>query len=202
MNRKIWPALAALVLAAGSAHADQVIADDLIVQGSVCVGIPCVNAYSFGFDTLVIQADLPGILFEDTSSTGSFPSNDWFVGLVAGAAEGSSDFVVRDYNADAIVLRLAGDGTVALGSGAALVANAISFGATGTERRIANVAAAVDDTDAVTLAQFEAFQDELLASVGLDDAATLDADIADLGDRLTDLLERIAALEARLGMDE
>jgi len=37
------------------ATADQVIADDLIVQGSTCVGLDCVNNESFGFDTLRLK---------------------------------------------------------------------------------------------------------------------------------------------------
>ena len=31
--------------------ADEVIADDLIVQGSLCAGVDCVEDVDFGFDT-------------------------------------------------------------------------------------------------------------------------------------------------------
>ena len=55
---------------------DQVIPDDLIVQGSTCVGFDCVNNESFGFDTIKLKENSTRIKFEDTS-TGSFPSNDW-----------------------------------------------------------------------------------------------------------------------------
>src|SRR5262249_861399 len=34
---------------------DQVIADDLIVQGSACIGLDCVNNESFGFDTVRLK---------------------------------------------------------------------------------------------------------------------------------------------------
>lgn len=34
---------------------DQVIPDDLIVQGSACVGLDCVNNESFGFDTIRLK---------------------------------------------------------------------------------------------------------------------------------------------------
>ena len=37
------------------ATADQVILDDLIVDGSACVGQDCVNGESFGFDTIRIK---------------------------------------------------------------------------------------------------------------------------------------------------
>jgi hypothetical protein len=55
---------------------DQVIPDDLIVQGSTCVGFDCVNNESFGFDTIKLKENSTRIKFEDTS-VGSFPSNDW-----------------------------------------------------------------------------------------------------------------------------
>jgi hypothetical protein len=55
---------------------DQVIADDLIVQGSACIGFDCVNNESFGFDTIRLKENSTRIKFEDTSAAG-FPSNDW-----------------------------------------------------------------------------------------------------------------------------
>ena len=35
--------------------ADQVIPDDLIVQGSECVGFNCVNGEVFGFSTIILK---------------------------------------------------------------------------------------------------------------------------------------------------
>lgn len=55
---------------------DQVISDDLIVQGSTCVGFDCINNETFSFDTLRLKENNLQIHFEDTS-TGTFPSNDW-----------------------------------------------------------------------------------------------------------------------------
>lgn len=57
--------------------ADQVIADDLIVDGSACIGFDCVNGESFGFDTLRLKENNVRIKFQDTSSTASFPDKDW-----------------------------------------------------------------------------------------------------------------------------
>lgn len=68
--------LALALLAAVPARADQVIPDDLIVQGSICAGTDCVNNESFGFDTVRLKANDTRIKFEDTS-VGTFPSNDW-----------------------------------------------------------------------------------------------------------------------------
>jgi hypothetical protein len=69
--------LALVLLAAVPARADQVIPDDLIVQGSTCVGIDCDNNESFGFDTVRLKANDTRIKFEDTSASAGFPSNDW-----------------------------------------------------------------------------------------------------------------------------
>lgn len=55
---------------------DQVIADDLIVQGSICAGIDCVNNESFGFDTIRLKENNLRIKFEDTS-IGTFATDDW-----------------------------------------------------------------------------------------------------------------------------
>ncbi|HEV7516457.1 MAG TPA: hypothetical protein VGR07_09175, partial [Thermoanaerobaculia bacterium] len=46
---------------------DQVIADDLIVQGSACVGLDCVVNESFGFDTIRLKENNTRIKFDDTS---------------------------------------------------------------------------------------------------------------------------------------
>ena len=60
----------------GDANRDQVILDDLIVDGSVCAGFDCVNGESFGFDTLRLKENNLRIKFQDTSTSPSFPSND------------------------------------------------------------------------------------------------------------------------------
>lgn len=56
---------------------DNVILDDLIVDGSACVGFDCVNGESFGYDTIRLKENNLRIRFYDTSSSASFPTNDW-----------------------------------------------------------------------------------------------------------------------------
>src|SRR5262249_54121814 len=51
---------------------DQVIADDLIVQGSACIGLDCVNNESFGFDTIRLKENNTRIKFDDTSTGTGF----------------------------------------------------------------------------------------------------------------------------------
>ncbi len=76
---------------------DQIIADDLIVNGgSFCVGIDCVNGESFGFDTIRLKENNLRIHFQDTSNSGSFPTNDWR--LVANSQDngGAEFFGIQD----------------------------------------------------------------------------------------------------------
>ncbi|MBL39617.1 MAG: hypothetical protein CMP07_14550 [Xanthomonadales bacterium] len=55
----------------------QTIAQDLNVQGSLCVGQDCTSSESFGFDTIRMKENNTRIKFDDTSNSGSFPNNDW-----------------------------------------------------------------------------------------------------------------------------
>jgi len=81
----------AITLAAGSARADQVIPDDLIVQGSVCVGFDCVNNENFGFSTIRMKENNTRIEFDDTS-VGTFPANDWQI-VANDSASGGANFL-------------------------------------------------------------------------------------------------------------
>jgi len=74
---------------------DQVIADDLIVQGSGCFGFDCVNNESFGFDTIRMKENNTRIAFDDTS-VGSFPSNDWQIEANPSASGATSSFSIID----------------------------------------------------------------------------------------------------------
>lgn len=75
---------------------DQVILDDLIVDGSLCVGLDCVNGESFGFDTLRLKENNLRIHFDDTSNTASFPRNDWRIVVNDSSNGGLSRFSVED----------------------------------------------------------------------------------------------------------
>jgi len=76
--------------------ADQVIPDDLIVQGSECVGLDCVNNESFGFDTIRLKENNTRIKFDDTSTGTGFPANDWQLTANDSASGGSSKFSIED----------------------------------------------------------------------------------------------------------
>ena len=83
---------------------DFVIADDLDVQGSACVGLDCVDGENFGFDTIRVKENNTRIQFDDTSTSAGFPNNNWqirandsggggtnFLGFVDQGATGNSE---------------------------------------------------------------------------------------------------------------
>jgi hypothetical protein len=76
--------------------ADDVIPDDLIVQGSACIGLDCVNNESFGFDTIRLKENNTRIKFDDTSASAGFPANDWQLTANDSASGGSSKFSIED----------------------------------------------------------------------------------------------------------
>ncbi len=75
---------------------DQQILDDLIVDGSICVGQDCTNGESFGFDTLRLKENNLRIKFQDTSNSASFPSNDWQLTANDSSNGGANKFSIDD----------------------------------------------------------------------------------------------------------
>lgn len=75
---------------------DQVIPDDLIVQGSACIGLDCVNNESFGFDTIRLKENNTRIGFDDTSTGTGFPTNNWQLTANDSASGGSNKFSIED----------------------------------------------------------------------------------------------------------
>jgi hypothetical protein len=71
---------------------DQVIADDLIVTGSICTGFDCILNESFGFDTLRLKENNLRIAFDDTSATAGFPANDWQI-VANDSASGGQNYL-------------------------------------------------------------------------------------------------------------
>jgi hypothetical protein len=86
----------ALCLIGGFALADQVILDDLIVDGSACIGLDCVNGESFGFDTIRIKENNLRIRAVDTSTSASFPSRDWQITFNDSSNGGLNKFSIDD----------------------------------------------------------------------------------------------------------
>jgi hypothetical protein len=76
----------------------QVIAMDLVVQGSECVGVDCTSSENFGFDTIRLKENNLRIKFQDTS-VGSFPTNDWQLTANDTSNGGASRFSIDDVDA-------------------------------------------------------------------------------------------------------
>ncbi|MCP2669683.1 hypothetical protein NHF40_01915 [Maricaulaceae bacterium EIL42A08] len=92
--------------AASTAHADQVINDDLIVTFSACIGSDCVNGENFGFDTLRLKENNLRIHFNDTSTSASFPSNDWRIVANDSSNGGANYLAIEDSDTGRIPFRI------------------------------------------------------------------------------------------------
>ena len=75
------------------------IAQDLIVDGSLCVGNDCVSGESFGFDTIRLKENNLRLHFQDTSNSASFPSADWRLVANDSSNGGSNKFSLEDVSA-------------------------------------------------------------------------------------------------------
>ncbi len=98
LRTTVWTAavLLGLALVAAPATADFVINDDLIVDGSACIGLDCVNGESFGFDTLRLKENNLRIRFFDTSTSASFPTRDWEITVNDSSNGGAEKFSITD----------------------------------------------------------------------------------------------------------
>ncbi|ACV25902.1 hypothetical protein [Kangiella koreensis] len=106
-NNKCVIGLAVFTAVVGmDAKADVVHADDVIVQGSHCVGIDCINGENFGFDTVRLKENNLRIHFDDTSSTGSFPLTDWRILINDTGSGESSHFSIEDSTAVTVPFRI------------------------------------------------------------------------------------------------
>jgi hypothetical protein len=98
LKNKIIPSVlcAAFSLPFTSAIADVLHPDDVIVDGSLCAGLDCVNGENFGFDTLRLKENNLRIKFMDTSGSSSFPTNDWQITINDSANGGVNKFSIED----------------------------------------------------------------------------------------------------------
>ena len=75
---------------------DVVTADDIIVQGSACIGLDCVNGESFGFDTIRLKENNTRIHFDDDSTSPGFPNNRWQLTANDSNSGGANKFSIDD----------------------------------------------------------------------------------------------------------
>lgn len=95
MKRAVLAMLVVLVCSP-LAWADILHSDDVIIDGSLCVGFDCVNGESFGFDTIRLKENNLRIRAQDTSNSSSFPSNDWQITFNDSSNGGANKFSIDD----------------------------------------------------------------------------------------------------------
>jgi len=133
---------------------DQVIPDDLIVQGSACVGLDCVNNENFGFDTIRLKENNTRIQFDDTSSAAGFPTNNWQIRANDSASGGSSFLGFVDQGASGN----SETGTIVFSVAAGAPANAVKVDSSGrlglrTATPVLDIHANTSNTPAIRLEQ-------------------------------------------------
>jgi hypothetical protein len=91
----------------GTVEPAQTIADNLVVQGSICSGFDCVEPESFGADTIRLKENNLRIHFDDTSTSAGFAANDWRLVANDQASGGASFFAIEDSTAARIPFKIA-----------------------------------------------------------------------------------------------
>jgi hypothetical protein len=107
-TRVIALMLGATFITSGKAKADFVIPDDLIVQGSACVGLDCVDGEAFGFDTIRLKENNTRIKFDDTSTSVGFPNNDWQLTANDSASGGLNKFSIENITTSTVPFTIVG----------------------------------------------------------------------------------------------
>jgi hypothetical protein len=75
---------------------DIVHSDDVIIDGSLCVGNDCYSGLAFGFDTIVLMENNLRIFFDDTSTIQNYPRNDWRIICNDSTDGGGRYFAIED----------------------------------------------------------------------------------------------------------
>ena len=106
MKSTYTTAAAAFLLTTVQLNADHVILDDCIIDGSMCVGLDCVNGENFGFDTIRMKENNLRFHFDDTSIAAAFPRNDWRLIANDSANGGDSYLGIEDVTGGRIPFRV------------------------------------------------------------------------------------------------
>jgi len=109
-NPGILPlALWATLNLAPPAQAEQFLADDLVVDGSACIGGGCASGETFGETDLRLKQAAISIVLEDTSTAAGLPTTDWEIKANDIGSNGAEFFVIRNLDANTAPFRIWGD---------------------------------------------------------------------------------------------
>ncbi|MEM6456194.1 MAG: tail fiber domain-containing protein [Acidobacteriota bacterium] len=85
---------------------DNILGDDLIVQGTVCIGVPCLGGERADATVLRLKENALRMDFDDTSVDASFPSNDWALVANDVTSGGADYFAIEDATTNRQVVRI------------------------------------------------------------------------------------------------
>ncbi len=76
---------------------DNTTSTDVIIDGSLSVGVDATNGQDFGFDTFILKENNLRILFDDSDDpSGTMPYNDWQIEINESSNGGESHFAILD----------------------------------------------------------------------------------------------------------
>ena len=87
---------------------DAVTAGDSIVQGSLCVGLDCVDNEVFGYDTIRLKENNTRIHFQDTSTGAGFANTNWQLTANDANSGGLNKFSIEDLTAATVPFTVVG----------------------------------------------------------------------------------------------
>lgn len=91
-----------------TAAPDQIVPDDLIVDGKGCIGLGCSNNEVFGAEALLLKQSVVRLRFEDTSAQAGFPARDWQLTANDSASGGADHFSIEDLTSGTTPLTIRG----------------------------------------------------------------------------------------------
>ena len=106
LNRLIVTVLSTFLVQ--PSYSDTFYNDDVIVKGSLCVGVDCANGENFNFDTIRLRENNVRIKFDDTSSSSSFPNFDWQLTANDSGNGGLNHFSIEDITSSSVPFRVEG----------------------------------------------------------------------------------------------
>ncbi len=107
------------VIETGENASKQVVAENLFVAGKLGIGFDMTDGTTVPFTTMILKENNIRILFDDSSSTGTFPSNDWAITINSVSDGGDSYYAIEDVTASATPFKImagAADSSFVMGS--------------------------------------------------------------------------------------
>lgn len=88
--------------------ADQIVPDDLIIDGKGCIGLGCANNEAFGQEALRLKQSVVRLRFQDTTAAANFPGRDWQLTVNDAGSGGADRFSIEDLTAGTTPLTVRG----------------------------------------------------------------------------------------------